>query len=58
MYLLISTPHNKNAVNDVIGNPANVAYTEFDMPMDFPIHLQQYIPNVYNSSSIHQPAQK
>lgn len=29
--------------------PANVAYQEFSVPMDFPFHLRQFLPNVFYS---------
>ena len=31
--------------------PANVAYQEFDVPLDFPFHLRKFIPNNFYSSS-------
>ncbi|XP_060085657.1 SET domain-containing protein 9-like isoform X2 [Ylistrum balloti] len=50
-------PVNPLAVGQYVNNqskqfPANVAYQEFDIPMEFPFHLRKYIPNINYTSSI------
>ncbi|XP_069127293.1 SET domain-containing protein 9-like isoform X2 [Argopecten irradians] len=50
-------PVNPLAVGQYVNNqskqfPANVAYQEFDIPLEFPFHLRKYIPNINYSSSI------
>lgn len=37
----------KNVSCFVTELPANVAYQEFSVPMDFPFHLRQFLPNVF-----------
>jgi hypothetical protein len=32
-------------------HPANVAYQEFDVPVAFPLHLRQYLPNNFYSAA-------
>jgi len=32
-------------VCSILERPANVAYQEYDIPDDFPLHLRQYLPN-------------
>ncbi|XP_021373415.1 SET domain-containing protein 9-like isoform X2 [Mizuhopecten yessoensis] len=52
-------PINPLAVGQYVNNqsklfPANVAYQEFDIPLQFPFHLRKYIPNINYSSSIQE----
>ncbi|XP_076462208.1 SET domain-containing protein 9-like [Babylonia areolata] len=54
---LTDQPLNPLAVGQYVNNhnkenPANVAYQEFDVPADFPLHLRQYLPNTFYSSSL------
>ncbi|XP_061165930.1 SET domain-containing protein 9-like [Saccostrea echinata] len=50
-------PQNPLAIGQYVNNhnkefPSNVAYQEYDVPVDFPFHLKQFIPNVFYSSHI------
>lgn len=36
---------------DVVDNPANVAYHEVDLPVEFVCQFHRYIPNIYFSSA-------
>ena len=31
---------------DILDLPANVAYQEINIPVDFPVKLRKYIPNI------------
>lgn len=49
---MTDNPANPLAVGQYVNNhtkdfPANVAYQEYDLPADFPLHLRRYIPNVH-----------
>lgn len=56
MSWLTPFPVNPLAVGQYVNNQssvhsANVAYQEFDVPLDFPFHLRKFIPNIFYSSS-------
>ncbi|XP_048763107.1 SET domain-containing protein 9-like [Ostrea edulis] len=54
---LTDFPQNPLAIGQYVNNhtkefPANVVYQEFEVPVGFPFHLKQFIPNVFYSSQI------
>ncbi|ELU04644.1 hypothetical protein CAPTEDRAFT_155045 [Capitella teleta] len=55
---LTESPVNPLAIGQYVNNhnkehPANVAYQEYDFPLDFPLNQRKYIPNVFHAASIH-----
>lgn len=49
---LTDSLQNPLAIGQYVNNqskefPANVAYQEFSVPLDFPFHLRQFLPNVF-----------
>ncbi|KAL8594693.1 hypothetical protein ACOMHN_052425 [Nucella lapillus] len=58
---LTEWPANPLAIGQYVNNhntenPPNVAYQEFDVPVDFPLHLRQYLPNNFYGSTLDTPA--